>query len=188
MIEPVPELWPQNSDDVTIHGRTSDVCVLGLPRDNPEQRLSIEAWLFGTGRPCLFHPDDRAASLSLDTAVIAWDGSKSAARAVGDALPLLKRAKAVHILVARGEKSIPGADPAAALIAFLAAHAISARADEFDVGQNKIGAALLGRGAHHTADLLVMGAFGHSRLKEFILGGATREVLDTAPLPVLMSH
>lgn len=184
----VPVLWPQGSNDVTIHGRTSDLCLLGLPRNNVEQRLNVEAWVFGTGRPCLLHPEDRTEPISLNSVVIAWDTSRTAARAIGDALPLLSRATAVHVLVARGEKTIRANDPAAPLVEYLAAHAITAVVDEFDVQRRSIGRALLDRAREHGANLLVMGAFGHSRLKEFILGGATKEVLDSSPLPVLMSH
>jgi nucleotide-binding universal stress UspA family protein len=184
----VPVLWPRNTDDVTIHGRTSDLCVLDLPSDDVEQRLNVEAWVFETGRPCLLHPTNRAEPFSLESVVIAWDASRTAARAVGDALPLLTRATAVHVLVARGEKTIRTKDPAAALVGYLAAHAVTAVVDEFDVQRRSIGPALLDRAREHGASLLVMGAFGHSRLKEFILGGATREVLDAAPLPILMSH
>lgn len=187
----VPMLWPGGTDDVTIHGRTSDLCLLGLPhweRADTEQRLNLEKWLFGAGRPCLLHPSARTEPLSLNSAVIAWDMSPQAARAVGDALPLLKRATAVHVLVVRGEKTIPSANPAAPLINYLAAHAIVAVPDEFDVQGQSIGQALLGRAREHGADLVVMGAFGHSRLKEFILGGATKDVLDSSPLPILMSH
>jgi nucleotide-binding universal stress UspA family protein len=184
---PVPVLWPP-TDDVTIHGRTSDLSFLDLPHADTELRLSLAAWLFGTGRPCLVHPSARPGSFALETAVIAWDTSPQAARAVGDALPLLKRATAVHVLVARGEKTIPGNAPAAALIDYLAAHAIVATPDEFDIERRSIGRALLDRAGEHAADLLVMGAFGHSRLREFILGGATREVLDSSSLPILMSH
>jgi nucleotide-binding universal stress UspA family protein len=114
--------------------------------------------------------------------------SPSAARAAGDALPLLKRAKSVQILVGRGEKAIPSRHPAASLLDYLAAHEIKAAVDEFDVSGRKIGDALLERASHHKADLMVMGAFGHSRLREFVLGGATRRLLDTSKIPLFMSH
>ena len=103
-------------------------------------------------------------------------------------MPLLKTAKSVHILVGRGEKAIPSSHPAASLLTYLAAHEIIAEVDEFDVSGRKIGDALLERADSHKANLLVMGAFGHSRLREFVLGGATRHILDKTEVPLFMSH
>ena len=187
-VETVPELWPGDSDTAAIRGRACDLNIIDLPRQSMEGRLSVEAWLFGTGRPCLLHPNDRALPFSLETVVIAWDLSKSAARAVGDAIPMLKRAKSVRILTVRGEKDIPSANPAGPLIGYLAAHNIEAVDREVDTQGRRIGAAIVSETAEARADLLVMGAFGHSRLKEFVLGGATKEVLDAAPIPLLMAH
>ncbi len=169
-------------------GRTSDLCLLGLTRSPVADIAEIEPWLFSTGRPCLLYPDTRTEAYSMDTVAIAWDMSRSAARAVGDALPLLKGAKSVQVLVGRGEKAIESSRPAASLVTYLSAHGISAAVDEFDVSGQKIGDALLGRATRHKADMLVMGAFGHSRLREFVLGGATRRILDTSSIPLLMSH
>ena len=187
-IDRVAELWPSNSDHLPARGRTSDLNIIGLPRRNIEGRSRVEAWLFGTGRPCLLHPDDRELPFSLESVVIAWDLSKSAARAVGDAIPMLKRAKAVHVLTVRGEKDIPFADPAVPLIDYLAAHDITAATREVETQDRHVGAAILGNAAETMADLLVMGAFGHSRLREFVLGGATKKVLDAATVPLLMAH
>lgn len=180
--------WPAGASSLSASGRTSDICLLGLPRSAPADLAEIEPWLFATGRPCLLCPDTRTEAFSLDTVAVAWDMSRSAARAVGDALPLLKGAKSVLILVGLGEKAISSDHPAASLVNYLAAHEISAAVDEFDVTGKKIGDALLERAGSHKADLLVMGAFGHSRLREFVLGGATRRMLDTSDMPLFMSH
>ena len=180
--------WPSGEASLASFGRTSDLCLLGMPRSTLGDIAELEPWLFGTGRPCLLHPDTRSQAVSLDTIAVAWDMSRSAARAVGDALPLLKDAKSVQILVGRGEKAIPSTNPAASLIEYLAAHDIRAAVDEFDVSQRKIGDALLERADSHKADLLVMGAFGHSRLREFVFGGATRRVLDASAIPLFLSH
>ena len=187
-VETVPEPWPGDSDTAAIRGRTSDLNIIGLPRQSMEDRLNVEAWLFGTGRPCLLHPNDSSLRFSLERVVIAWDLSKSAARAVGDALPMLKRAKSVRILTVRGEKDIPSANPAATLIGYLAAHNIQAVDRQVDIQGRRIGAAIVSEAVEARADILVMGAFGHSRLKEFVLGGATKEVLDATPIPLLMAH
>lgn len=180
--------WPAGASSLAVFGRTSDLCLLGLPRDAPADLAEVEPWLFATGRPCLLYPDNRSEAFALNTVALAWDMSPSAARAAGDALPLLKRAKSVQILVGRGEKAIPSRHPAASLLDYLAAHEIKAAVDEFDVSGRKIGDALLERASHHKADLMVMGAFGHSRLREFVLGGATRRLLDTSQIPLFMSH
>lgn len=184
----VPVIWPAGASALVAFGRTSDLCILGLPRTAPEQVMEAEAWMFGSGRPCLLHPDTRDLPFSLDSIAIAWDMSRSAARAVGDALPLMKHAKSIQILVGRGEKELPAANPAASLVSYLTAHDIRAAIDEFDVARRKIGDALLERAESHRADLLIMGAFGHSRLQEFVLGGATRRMLDASQIPLFMSH
>lgn len=180
--------WPGGAHSLATFGRTSDLCLIGLTRSPVADIAEVEPWLFSTGRPCLLYPDTRTEAFSMDTVAIAWDMSRSAARAVGDALPLLKGAKSVQVLVGRGEKAIESSRPAASLVNYLSAHGISAAVDEFDVSGQKIGDALLGRAARHRADMLVMGAFGHSRLREFVLGGATRHILDASSIPLLMSH
>jgi nucleotide-binding universal stress UspA family protein len=186
--ETIEDPWPVDPARVAQRGRTSDLNIIGLPRERMEDRWNAEALIFGAGRPCLVHPNDRTLPFSLATVVIAWDASRAAARAVGDALPMLERAKAVHILTVRGEKEIPSATPAASLIDYLAAHNVDAIAREVAVEGRRVGRAILEDANETKADLLVMGAFGHPRLQEFILGGATKEVLDSTSIPLLMAH
>jgi len=187
-IDHVIEPWPAGRSEVTWRGRTSDLCVLGLARDNAEHRATIEEWLFGVGRPCLFYPDDARSGFALDCVVVCWDLSKSAARVVGDALPLLRRATQVRIATVRGEKDIPSEDAKAPLIEWLAMHGVTSIVDDIALGGQTIGHALLGHAYSVRANLVVMGAFGHSRMKEFLLGGATKEVLDNSTLPLFMSQ
>lgn len=187
-VDRVQELWPAEVNDAPARGRTSDLNIIGLPRHDIEGRSKVEAWLFGTGRPCLLYPDDREQAFSLARVVIAWDLSKSAARAVGDALPILKQASSVHVLTVRGEKEIPSADPAAPLIDYLAAHDVAVARRQIEIHDRHVGTAILTAAADLKTDVLVMGAYGHSRVKEFVLGGATMEVLDAAALPLLMAH
>jgi len=182
------EHWPAPLGESTWRGRTSDLCVLGLARDNPDHRMNVEDWLFGVGRPCLFYPDDAETTFSLDCVVVSWDFSKSAARAIGDAIPLLKRAKQVLIATVRGEKDLPFEDVKSPLIDFLATHGVTSVGDDIDLGGRSIGQAILAHASNAGANLVVMGAFGHSRMKEFLLGGATKEVLDHSTLPLFMSH
>lgn len=187
-IDQVVEHWPATRDQSTWRGRTSDLCVLGLARDNAEHRLNIEEWLFGVGRPCVFYPNDAQSDFSLDCVVVSWDFSKSAARAVGDALPLLRRASQVRIATVRGEKDIPVEDVKTPLINFLATHGVTSVGDDVELTGQTIGQAILAHANTVSANLVVMGAFGHSRMKEFLLGGATKEVLDSSTLPLFMSH
>lgn len=179
--------WPASPGESVWRGRTSDLCVLPLSPDG-EQRLLVEDWLFHVGRPCLIYPDAVASAFSLDTIVVSWDCSRSAARAVADALPLLKRAKKVCIVTVRGEKDLPFKDVRTPLIDYLAAHAAHSVAEDVDIEGTTIGRAILDYAAGARADLLVMGAYGHSRTREFLLGGATKSVLDAAAIPILMSH
>lgn len=183
-----PEVWPQRSDAVTVQGIAADICVLGLPHADADQRLAVEAWLFGAGRPCVLHPDSRTEPFHADAVSIAWDGSRSSARTVADALPILKRAKRIDVITITGEKHIGVDEPGAALASFLKVHEIDCVIHDRALAGRGIGSALLDGAEEFGADLLLMGAFGHARVHEFILGGATKQVLDNSTLPVLMSH
>jgi nucleotide-binding universal stress UspA family protein len=182
------ERWPGGLIDNAWRGRVSDVCVLGLSPDSAEPRFYVEDWLFGAGRPCILCPDDSKQQFSLNNVLICWDFSRSAARTVSDALPLLHNAKRVHVAVFRGEKDIPIADPTTPLIAFLREHGIAVEAKDIVIGKRTIGAAILDHANATDANLILMGAFGHSRAREFLLGGATRELLGKSTIPLLMSH
>jgi len=187
-LTPIAERWPVGDADCSWRGRVSDVCVLGLPPLGADGRFGIEDWLFGSGRPCLLYPDKSKQTLPVEHVLVCWDFSKSAARAVVDALPLLQNAGRVHIAVFHGEKDLPVIDAGSPLVAFLAAHGVRCEADDIQIGDQTIGGAVLEYAARMDVDLLVMGAFGHSRMQEFLLGGATREILDRSTIPLLMSH
>lgn len=184
----VPDRWPSSANDLTWRGRTSDLCILGLPQTGAEGRMDVEDWIFGVGRPCLLYPDESQDTLSFDTVLVSWDYSRSAARAVCDALPILKTAQNVRIVTIRGEKDIAMKDAKTAILDLLAAHQVKAEFAEVELGDRSIGRAILDQAQSAGADLLVMGAYGHSRLKEFVLGGATKEILNTSRIPLLMSH
>jgi nucleotide-binding universal stress UspA family protein len=120
--------------------------------------------------------------------LICWDFSKSAARAVGDALPLLKAAHKVQVMTVQGEKKIPIEDLKAPILNLLTAHGVTADYSVMSLGSKSIGRAILDEAQDRRADVLVMGAYGHSRLKEFVLGGATKEILNTSRMPLFMSN
>ena len=147
--------------------------------------VTLESVLLHSGRPVLVAPSGPIASIGRKI-VVAWNGKMQAARALGASLPFLAKAEAVTVLTAI-EPHTPGRP--GDVVRYLSWHGIRAEAVEAPAqGPGKVGRILLDHVAQSGADLLVMGAYGHSRLKEMILGGATREVLGHAHLPVLMAH
>lgn len=152
------------------------------------ERKFAEHVLFEAGRPVVFVPSDHAGSFSCKRVTVAWDHTRTAARALHDALPFLRLAEEVILTVVGGEKQFQTNPDRATIEAALSRKGLNARMEQVDLGDRRIGQALQHEALAKEADLLVMGAYGHSRLREFILGGATREVLDNPRLPVLMSH
>jgi nucleotide-binding universal stress UspA family protein len=147
----------------------------------------IEAALFDSGRPVLIVPYIQRNTLTLDRVLVCWDGSRTAARAIGDGMALLERAKAVDIVSVaeeRKEDEITGANMAE----HLGRHGISAATKRLIKGDIGIDSVVLSYAADIGADLIVMGGYGHSRLREFMLGGMTRGILESMTVPVLMSH
>ena len=157
------------------------------PDDKTPDPLIIQAALFDSGRPVLVVPYVHKSGIKLDRILVAWDGSHSAARAVGDALPFLKRAKAVEVVVVGDKaksKEIPGAD----IAHHLARHGVKVEVKEIVAADVDAANILLSHAADVSADFMVMGGYGHSRLREFVLGGVTRSVLATMTIPTLLSH
>lgn len=143
----------------------------------------IDQIILGAGGPVLMLPRSGWPTPIGRRVMVAWNGSREAARALKDALPFLVTAEEVLVLSA-GEDATLALDAAMAL---LKRHAAPARAETIEPHGHGAGAMLLGAAEARGADLLVMGAYGHSRLREIVLGGATREVLRSARLPVLFS-
>ena len=123
-------------------------------------------------------------------ALLAWDGSREAARAVGDALPLLRLTQAVTVLVVGGHdaSSETGAAPGVGIAAHLSRHGIRAEVRNVTTSGMSVPDTILAQATDDGADLLVMGGYGHSRLREMMLGGTTRYMLHHATLPVLLAH
>ncbi len=170
--------------------RTRDLTLVAIGPAVQADRDLAEVILFGSGRPVLIYSEEQevAASDGFETVAIAWDGGACAARAVADALPMLKRAKAVRIFAALGDKSHAVKGVAADLVRHLATHGVTARVDERLAHREPIGERFADYITETRPDLLVMGGFGHGRLREFVLGGATEAMLEAPPCPVLMSH
>lgn len=167
-------------------GRLVDLTVLARPDAAADGQMaaSLDSALFDTGRPVLVAPPASPASVGKRVAV-AWNGSAQASRVVSAAVAYFEKAESVSVLTA------PGFDkraPAEALVAYLAKHKVKATIQSVDPHGKHVGQALLEQAQQLNCDLLVMGAYGHSRLREMILGGATREVLASSTIPVLMAH
>jgi nucleotide-binding universal stress UspA family protein len=170
--------------------RRFDIAVVGqAPREQGvSEELLIEGALFGSGRPVIVVPRTQTQSIALDKAMICWDGSRPAARAIADAIPLLERSKTIEIVVVTGERDKSGEITGTNMKRHLARHGINVEIKRIPAGQVDAQTAILTHAANSGADFIVMGGYGHSRLREFILGGVTRSILKSMPVPVLMSH
>ncbi len=182
------------SQAAALHGRYVDLIVLGQldPGETPAPltRPLPEEVALMVGRPVLVVPYAGDFAEIGRNVLVAWDASRAATRAVGDAMPLLAAAQSVTVLSVdpKGGPGGHGAVPGADIGLHLARHGVKAQVEATASGGIDIGNALLSRAADLDADLLVMGAYGHSRVRELVLGGATRTVIDSMTLPVLMAH
>jgi nucleotide-binding universal stress UspA family protein len=178
------------SDIVPVHARYVDIAIMGQsdpdemspskPRDLPAQTV------LDAGRPVLVMPYIGKYPRVGEKVLVAWNGSRESARAVHDAMPILQNAKRVTVLAInpRDDDHIAGADIAAAL----ARHGVNTEAMKTVSSDVSVGELLLSEAADLDSDLLVMGAYGHSRFRELVLGGASQLMLNAMTLPVLMSH
>ena len=167
--------------------RLCDLTVLPHPRREADAAGSdaLHAVLFDSGRPVLIAPRDAPATLGTRCAV-AWNGTHQSAAALAAMLPWLRQAEAVRVLHAAEYQRRP--PPASDVLPYLAMHGVAADVAEFAVEGGAVGAGLLAAATAFGADLLGMGAYAHSRLRQAILGGVTRHVLGNAGLSVLMSR
>jgi nucleotide-binding universal stress UspA family protein len=172
----------------------SDLLVLGKrdPHGPHAEQLPAdfaESVVIESGKPALVVPDSAPAAEVGRHIAIAWKPSRECARAVAAALPLLRRAQAVHLLMWQDKQtSAPPAHHLGQLAAFLRQHGVRAETHTLGAAPSHIGDAILSEAQRHGADLLVMGCYGRSRARELLLGGASRSVLSAMPLPVLMAH
>ena len=170
--------------------RRFDLAVVGQEepdRFGPEG-LVTEAALFESGRPAIIVPYIQRAAFKLERVLVCWDASRAAARAIGDALPLLRRAGEVHVVIVAGERGkrheLPGAD----IAQHLARHGIKVEVNRVAASDVDVASVILSYAADLSADFMVMGGYGHSRLREFVLGGVTRSILASMTVPTFMSH
>ncbi len=182
------EVQGNEEDVVSRRGRVADLIVVARPADAKDLATEtvVETVLFDTGRPVLLAPPTMPATMG-ERVTIFWNGSIQVSRAVGHAMPLLRRAKEVRILTADESKHAEASSDAG-LMRHLGWHGVRASVHRFQPASRAVGEALLAESYSGNADLLVMGAFTQSRLRQIILGGVTRRVLAEAKLPVLMAH
>ncbi|OCK54150.1 universal stress protein [Bradyrhizobium sp. LMTR 3] len=148
----------------------------------------VEEVLFGSGRPLIVLPLDRPLSKSPDIVFVAWDGSRPATRAVHDAIPILRQATIVEVVSVTEEKPLERLSSGHDLVRHLKAHDVRARYGEVRFDGTPIGEQIMKAALRLDADLLVMGGYGHSRVRQIVFGGATRSVLAAPILPVFLSH
>jgi len=171
---------------LTAQSRAADLFIATRPYGDPNDQVHMElSVLFGSGRACLFVPPNGVAPKVFGTVIMAWNGSREAARAVAEAMPFLKLASQVIVIAVReDDKAELGSD----IARHLSRHGISAVINTVEAGADGPGEALLREVRRVGADLLVMGGYGRSRFREWMLGGATRHVLSRADIAVFMAR
>jgi nucleotide-binding universal stress UspA family protein len=170
--------------------RVKDLSLVALKDHDGGQEKMIESLLFESGRPVLLFSEQSAGKLSnsFDRVAIAWDHSAQSARAVGDALPLLQNAKVVRVVTATDDKTPSLLESGETLVGHLAKHGVEASFEMPKIDGSSVGKVFEAYVKANNIDLLVMGAYRHSRLREFVMGGATYTVLGRPPCWVLMAH
>lgn len=177
---------------VRLSARYADLVVAGQPEagDEGDLRGLADELVFSAGRPVLFVPYAGRFPRLGKRVLVAWDAGREAARAVTDALPLLQRAEAVELCAFDPEKGRRdhGEQPGADAGLYLARHGVKVTVARQSGAGYDVGSQILSRAADVAADLIVMGAYGHARVREMVLGGVTRTMLEAMTVPVLMSH
>jgi nucleotide-binding universal stress UspA family protein len=182
-----------SDDALAVNGRYADLLVVGQadPDDPAGSRNDLpEAMAFATGRPILVVPQIGAQPTVGKTVLLCWNASRESARAAADALPFLRAADKVIVLIVDPEISADGhgEEPGADVALWLARHGVNITVQRDVAADARIGEIILSRAADYGADLIVMGIYGHSRLREMVLGGVSRTLLASMTVPVLMSH
>jgi Universal stress protein UspA and related nucleotide-binding proteins len=173
-----------------VWARLKDLSLVPVkPHDDQCEKI-VERLIFESGRPILMCPEELAGELAVtfDNVVIAWDHSAPAARAVADALPWLQAAANVHITTATDNKTPAELASGTALVSHLAEHGIEATFEMIKIGGSAVGKVFETYVEANAIDLLVMGAYHHSRLNEIVWGGATKTVIGRPPCWVMMSR
>jgi nucleotide-binding universal stress UspA family protein len=187
----VKALTPVMSETVSEIGRIADLIIVSEANRDGKNGVEldfVENLILGTGRPLLILPRSSGADLNTDRIVCAYDGSKEAARALHDAIPLLQRSKDVRLFWVDPDSDPARPPPGSDMAESLRRHGIEATAESLPSGGINPAEVVVAKGRELGAGMVVMGAYGHSRIREFVLGGATRHALANITIPLLMSH
>lgn len=179
--------------ELAVQARYADIVVLGQTRPDDESLTPTdlpETIALSTGRPALLVPHIGAPSKVGKTIMLCWNASRESARAASDALPLLREAEKVIVLVVdpRSSNRGHGAEPGADAAAWLSRHGVKVTVQRDVAADADVASVILSRAADHDVDLIVMGLYGHSRMREMVLGGASRTMLSSMTVPVLVAH
>lgn len=169
--------------------RWADLFVASAPYRSSDSSVGddlLEAVLFGAGHAVYAIPPGAKVRDEICSIVIAWEDTRESARAVAEALPFLTRSTNARILMVNGESE--AGESAIDIAAHLDRHGVNVEIVPVEAGERTVAQALIDEARRMSADLIVMGAYGHSRFREWILGGATREMLETSEVPILMAH
>jgi nucleotide-binding universal stress UspA family protein len=191
----IPSEWrslPYSSTEVGVHAYYADLVVIARPESAGQTAGPpglAESLVLSSGRPIIMFPP-RGTVSQIRRILVAWNATRESIRAVADALPLLVKAKAVQVLVVDHERNRAGhgQEPGADIARHLTRHGAQVEVQRLSSGGKDVGQLLLSQAAAFGADLLVMGAYGHSQLREWMFGGVTRTILYQAALPVLLSR
>jgi nucleotide-binding universal stress UspA family protein len=175
------------------HARYADLAFIGQPFDSPQQPLMtkvFEGVLFDSGRPFIMLPRDWTPGPVGKHIMIAWAPRREAARAVADAMPLIEAAETVHVAMVDPDigEDAHGEEPGADLARALARHDVAVSVDALPSAGQGVAGRLLTHAADCNADLIVMGGYGHWRLRQTLFGGVTRDIVRDTALPLLLAH
>jgi nucleotide-binding universal stress UspA family protein len=190
-VQRVVHLMPGDAPEhLALCARLKDLSIVPVKPDDDRAERVIEGLILQSGRPILLCPEELAAELpvNFDRVMVAWDHSAPAARAVGDALSMLRRARDVQVITATDGNTLAEQQSGAAVIRHLVEHGINASFEMVRIDGSSVGKILEAEAKVRGIDLLVMGAYGHSRLSEWVWGGATKTIIGRPPCWVIMSH
>ena len=170
--------------------RRFDLAIVGQaePEISSMEQIIAETTLFESGRPMMMVPYIQKAPFKAENVMICWDGSRTAARAVADAIPIIRNSGRVEIVMVANERGKQDELDGADIGQHLARHGLKVDVHRISGASIDVGDALLSHAADSGADFMVMGGYGHSRLREFVLGGVTRSIFESMTVPVLISH
>ncbi|HKY93660.1 MAG TPA: universal stress protein [Kiloniellales bacterium] len=180
------------AEPISLQARYADLLIVGQPDSEAsvDERALTETLLVACGRPVLVIPSIGAPAGFGRRAIVAWDARREAARAVADALPLLIAADEAEVVTvnARPGRGGHGPEPGADIARHLARHGVKVKLAQLSSGPLSVGDLLLNRAADLGADLIVMGAYAHSRLRDLVLGGVTKHMLRHMTVPIFTAH